>query len=82
LCLAGGYEANQCLEIFDVLEHLALDRGDLDMVYGPDVESDDELEENANWTTKAQIWAWQRKRGYLPIRDRRQMLLKHLARLT
>jgi hypothetical protein len=27
---------------------------------------------------KAQIWAWQRKRGYLPIRDRRQMLLKHL----
>src|SRR5438477_11473197 len=30
------------------------------------------------WTTKAQIWAWQKKRGYLPIRDRRQMLRKHL----
>jgi len=52
--------------------------GDLDMVYGPDVESDDELDENAGWTTKAQIWAWQKKRGYLPIRDRRQMLRKHL----
>jgi len=21
--------------------------------------------------TKANLWAWQRKRGYLPIRDRR-----------
>src|SRR5438309_6116399 len=52
--------------------------GDLDMVYGPDVESDDELDENAKWTTKAQIWAWQKKRDYLPIRDRRQMLRKHL----
>jgi predicted Zn-dependent protease len=79
LCLTAGYAANQCLEIFDIMEHLALDRGDLDMVYGPDVDSDDELDENANWTTKAQIWAWQRRRGYLPIRDRRQMLLKHLA---
>ena len=48
------------------------------MVYGPDVESDDELDENASWTTKAQIWAWQKKRGYLPIRDRRQMLKKYL----
>jgi predicted Zn-dependent protease len=80
LCLAAGYSPESCLEIFDILERRALDVGDLDMVYGPDADSDDELDENANWTTKAQIWAWQRKRGYLPIRDRRQMLLKHLAR--
>jgi len=39
------------------------------MVYGPDVESDDELDENAGWTTKAQIWAWQKKRGYETIRN-------------
>jgi len=45
---------------------------------GSDEESDDELDANARWTMKAQIWAWQRKRGHLPIRDRRQMLRKHL----
>ena len=78
LCVASGYEGRRCLELFEILEQRALYIGDLDMVYGPDVESDDELDENAKWTTKAQIWAWQKKRGYLPIRDRRQMLRKHL----
>jgi predicted Zn-dependent protease len=78
LCVAAGYAGNRCLELFDILEQRALYIGDLDMVYGPDVESDDELDENASWKTKAQIWAWQKKRGYLPIRDRRQMLRKHL----
>jgi len=78
LCVAAGYDGKRCLELFDILEQRALYIGDLDMVYGPDVESDDELDENARWTTKARIWAWQKKRGYLPIRDRRQMLRKHL----
>jgi len=77
LCISAGYEGLRCLELFDILEQHALNVGDLDMVYGPDAESDDELDENASWTTKAQIWAWQKKRGYLPIRDRKQMLRKH-----
>lgn len=80
LCLKAGYDGRKCLEFFDLLEQRALDVGDLDIVYGPDMESDDELDENAAWTTKARIWAWQRRRGYLPIRDRRQMLLKCLQR--
>ena len=42
----------------------------------------DELDEDAPWTTKAQIWAWQHRRGYLPIRDRRQMVRKHLLGRT
>jgi hypothetical protein len=78
LCLAGGYSGERCLEMLDILERRALYVGDEDIVYGPDETSDDELDENATWKTKAQIWAWQRKRGYLPIRDRRQMLRKHL----
>lgn len=78
LCLAGGYSGERCLELLDILEQRALYIGDEDSVYGPDAESDDELDENATWTTKAQIWAWQRRRGYLPIRDRRQMLRKYL----
>ncbi len=80
LCLAAGYEGEKCLALFDLLEQRALDMGDYDMVYGPDKESDDELDENAPWTTKAQIWAWQHRRGYLPIRDRRQMVRKHLLK--
>jgi predicted Zn-dependent protease len=78
LYLSAGYTGSRCLELFDILEQRALYVGDLDMVYSPDVESDDELDDNAKWTTKAQIWAWQKKRGYLPIRDRRQMLRKFL----
>lgn len=78
LCLAAGYDGERCLEVFDILEQRALDLGDLDIVYGPDKESDDELDAHATLTTKAQIWAWQRTRGYLPIRDRRSMLRKHL----
>ena len=78
LCLAAGYDGQRCLGLFDLLEQYAFDIGDLDMIDGPDDESDDELAEDAPWTTKAQIWAWQRKRGYLPIRDRRQMLVKYL----
>ncbi len=77
LCLRAGYNGEKCLELFDILEQRALDMGDFDMVYGPDKESDDELDEHAPWTTKAQIWAWQHRRGYLPIRDRRQVLRKH-----
>jgi len=80
LCLAAGYDGKRALELFDVLEQHALDMGDYDIVYGPDEESDDELDEDASWMTKAQIWAWQRKRGYLPIRDRKQMLAKHLRK--
>ncbi len=82
LCLAAGYDGHKCLELFNILEQYALDLGDDDMVYGPDRDSDDELDEHAPWTTKAHIWAWQRKRGYLPIRDRRQMLRKYLLKKT
>ncbi len=78
LCLSAGYSGESCLGLFDILEDRAMYIGDEEAVYGPDEESDDELDENATWKTKAQIWAWQRKRGYLPIRDRRQMVRKHL----
>jgi len=78
LCLSSGYQGERCLEVFDILEQRALDMGDLDIVYGPDIDSDNELDENASWTTKARIWAWQKRKGYLPIRDRREMLRNYL----
>lgn len=79
LCLAAGYDGERCLELLGILEQHALDLGDLDIVFGPDEQSDNELAEDADWKTRIQIWLWQRARGYLPIRDRRQMLLEYLA---
>lgn len=81
LCARAGYDTMACLTIFDVLEKVALDLNDLDMVYGPQ-ESDDELSPDASFTTRLRIWLWQRQRGYLPLRDRRQEILRYLAEKT
>ena len=75
LCLAAGYDPMRCLHMFDILEQLALAVEDDAMVYGPDVGSDEELSPTASFRTKLRIWAWQRTRGYLPLRDRRMALL-------
>lgn len=77
LCIRAGYAPGRCLAVFDILEKYALDMGDLSMVFGPD-ESDDELSPDASLHTKLRIWLFQRARGYLPIRDRRQALLQYL----
>jgi hypothetical protein len=81
LCLAAGFDAACCLELFNVLERHALDVGDDDMVYGPDPESDQELSPDAPWHTRARIWLWERSRGYLPIQDRRAALVEYLGQL-
>lgn len=79
LCDRAGYDPKLCLEWFDIMEHLALDAGDIDIVHGPDAESDDELDPSADWKTRTRIWWWQRTRGYLPIRDRKQRLVTHVG---
>ena len=81
MCIAAGYDPARCLRLFDVFENFALDVGDLDMVFGTDPDSDQELSPDAHWTTKARIWIWQRARGYLPIQDRRAELVRYLAEL-
>lgn len=77
LFIEAGYDPGRCLAIFDILEKNALDMRDLTMVFGPD-ESDDELSPDASLHTKIRIWLFQRARGYLPIRDRRQALVEYL----
>jgi hypothetical protein len=79
LCIAAGYDPRRCLNWFNTMEQVALDLGDHDMVFGPDPDSDDELMQEAPWLTKARVWAWQRTRGYLPIRDRRAALWAYLG---
>jgi len=77
LCVKAGYRPNECLKMFDILEKVALDMRDLDIVFGPQ-EADNELDEDAPLSTKLRIWIWQRTRGYLPLRDRRYAIVKHL----
>lgn len=79
LCVAAGYEPERCLAFFRIMENYALDMGYDGMVFGPDVDSDEELDPDAPWLTKARIWAWQRTYGYLPLRDRVARLRQHLA---
>ena len=78
LCIQAGYDPQDCLHLLDQLEDRLLDLGDIDGVFGPS-ESDDELLPNAPFMTKLRIWAWQRTRGYLPVRDRRRALEVYLA---
>jgi hypothetical protein len=70
LCTRAGYDPERCLRLFLILENHFLDRGDVGAVVGTDAESDQELEPSAPRLTKLRVWAYQRRRGYLPIRDR------------
>jgi len=79
LCLKAKYDIAKCLYLFHILEMVALDYGDLKMVYGLDPESDQELSAEASVITKARIWLYTRQRGYLPIQDRRAELMRYLA---
>lgn len=82
LCLNAGYDPARCLYLFRILEKYSLDIGDLAGVYGLDVESDQELSPEASLMTKARIWLYQRRRGYLPLQDRQAELVRHIALRT
>jgi predicted Zn-dependent protease len=81
ICKAAGYDLKRCMQLFHILETILLDAGDLDGVYGPDPESDEELFPEADFMTRAKIWVWLRKRGYLPLQDRVAVLRLHLNTL-
>ncbi|HEU4642576.1 MAG TPA: M48 family metalloprotease [Gemmatimonadaceae bacterium] len=80
LCIAAGYDPGKCLYLFHILELIALDYGDLGAVYGLDTDSDEELSPEASTITKARIWLYQRRRGYLPIQDRQAELQRYISR--
>lgn len=81
LCVAAGYDGPKCFRLFDVLEKWALYHHDYDGIYGPDHDSDEELSPEASFLTKIRIWLYLRRRGYLPIQDRRAMVQRHLEAL-
>jgi predicted Zn-dependent protease len=77
LCLSAGYDSKKCIGVFDVLEKWALYHRDFDAVYGLDESSDEELSPEATLLTRIRIWLYLRRRGYLPIQDRRALVQRH-----
>lgn len=82
MCVAAEYNSEHCLQLFDVLESDALDKGDVDAVYG----LEDALDPASHgggamgWLTEAREWAHERLRGYIPIRERKARLREQLRR--
>lgn len=81
LCIQAGYNARECLELFDVLEQYAMDMENSDAVYGPDL-SDSDRGTLGSWKAKIELWAWEHAHGHLPIYDRRKILLNYLQEKT
>jgi predicted Zn-dependent protease len=79
LCVAAGYDGSRCIQLLDILEADSLDRGDLDIVYGLEDASDPDVRERHPWLLDARVWAWERLRGYLPLRERKARLRAQLA---
>jgi predicted Zn-dependent protease len=80
MCVAAGYNGHHCLQLLDVLESDALDKGDLDGVFGLEDAIDPAHHGAMAWLTDAREWVHERLRGYLPIRERKARLREQLTR--
>lgn len=81
ICIKAGYDGEKCIQLFDKLEKYMLDLGEIGAVFGPD-DIDGTIPEDAAWGPKFRRWFHQRKRGYLPLRERREVLVKHFERMS
>lgn len=75
LCLAAGYDARRCLQAFDLLEEVSLDWGDREGVFGPDAAIAAAIDGDPEWLIRAKEWLAERRRGYPPLRERKDRLL-------
>ena len=73
LCLAAGYDGNECLLLFDLLERHSLDMRDIDGVYGPD-----QVPGESEWKTTLRRWTYERHRSHPALRERRDNLRRRL----
>lgn len=78
VCLTAGYDGEACLDAFRELELLALDVGDIDVVFGPEEERGLTGGVASPLRDAAQRWLWQRLRGYPSLHERRDALRKRL----
>ncbi len=74
LCIKAGFDADRCLEVFDLMEIYAINFGDLDIVYGPDEVLEAEEKRLHGFIQHVQKWTWEHLRGYECLRDRKAAL--------
>jgi hypothetical protein len=78
LCLRAGYQGARCIEVFDVLETIVLDTGDIEGVYGPEA-AGTIAEDAPPWLARTQVWMRERARGYPSVRERKEALQARLS---
>jgi beta-barrel assembly-enhancing protease len=78
LCLDAGYDGALCLQAFDTMINLSLDRGDVDGVYGPEPLLDEADPGFGGVGQEIQRWLWTRGQRYLPLRERRRLAWERL----
>jgi Zn-dependent protease with chaperone function len=74
LCMKAGYDGELALQALAILENAVLDAGDYDGVFGPENLLDPTDPDAGTVSSRLQRWIWQRSRGYVPLRERRERL--------
>lgn len=82
LCVDAGYEGALCLQAFDAMENMSLDRGDYDGVFGPEALLDPTDPLATSWAGDVGRWVWSRSRRYLPLRERKELAWAYLGERT
>jgi hypothetical protein len=78
LCVRAGFDGRKCLEVFDILEAVALDHRAIDAVFGSGDQLDESVTGIRRWSMQAKRWGAERIRRYKPIRERKEDLLARL----
>ena len=70
LAMQAGYDGDRSAQALAILEQLALDRGDIGGVFGPENLLDPTDPENDSTGYAVQQWVWTHLHGYLPLHAR------------
>lgn len=70
LCHRAGYNAERGAHALEILENLALDRGDVAGVYGPENLLDPTDPKRDSVAFRVQEWLWTHLHGYHPLYER------------
>jgi hypothetical protein len=65
-----GYKGDLAVQALAILENLALDRGDISGVYGPENLLDPTDPKEASAAYQVQRWVWTHMHGYHPLHER------------
>ena len=78
LLLKAGFDGQRAVQALAILENLALDRGDVDGVFGPEnlLDPTDPLRQSAAY--HVQRWVWTHMHGYLPLHERAENARKRV----